>query len=252
MRFFAFHFISMEFILIAIGILALFVFVLVKRNRKPKSREKEAELKLRYEQFKIEKEKKERVQKEKLISRKPNSILKLQQAKYNQYEISSTIIKMFDDLNYHIEIGDTLDDIEIKKIESRLGFELPKSYKTFLKYFGDGGEWIYANNVDSIKEYVFLKDYREDLGNSIELVGEREVKVDTLLCLMTEDSNGGAWVWLTDEEKKDNEWSLAYYSLQLKQLFYKVENFTEWLKILVECKNEVITELDKDFILELG
>ena len=55
-----------------------------------------------------------------------------------------------------------------------------------------------------------------------------------------------------NEVKEDNEWSLAYYSMTHEKLFYKVENFEAWLKILVTCKNEVISELDKDFILELG
>ncbi|TXD49838.1 hypothetical protein [Polaribacter sp. IC073] len=61
---------------------------------------------------------------------------------------------------------------------------------------------------------------------------------------MTEDSNGGAWCWLISEEKKDNEWALAYYIDQ--KLHYKVENFTEWLNILAKDGYEVIRELDTE------
>ncbi|WP_299618453.1 hypothetical protein [uncultured Tenacibaculum sp.] len=69
---------------------------------------------------------------------------------------------------------------------------------------------------------------------------------------MSGDSNGGAWVWLTSEKKEDNEWSLAYYSIQDQRLYFKVANFTEWLKLLYRSKGEVIRELDKDYILGLG
>ena len=86
----------------------------------------------------------------------------------------------------------------------------------------------------------------------IELVGEKEILANTLLCLMTEDSNGGAWFWLTSEASKNGEWPLAYYSLSDKKLHYKVKNFTEWLKILTKNENEVIRGLDVDEKLGLG
>jgi hypothetical protein len=97
-----------------------------------------------------------------------------------------------------------------------------------------------------------LKEYRKELGNTIELVGEKEIEVNTLLSLMTEDSNGGAWVWLTSENSESGEWPLAYYSLSDKKLHYKVKNFTEWLRLLTKCKSEVIRELDVDDKLGLG
>ena len=66
---------------------------------------------------------------------------------------------------------------------------------------------------------------------------------------MTEDSNGGAWCWLTSE-KKENEWALAYYINQ--KLHFKVENFTEWLNLLTKNGYEVIRELDTEDELGLG
>ena len=232
-----------------VGVVSLGIVFLHHKNMK---KTKDTNQKMHDKQYITEKERKEKVQKGRLEKRKTDSIAALQSLVYKDYEISSIIIELLHDSNDHIEINDTLDDFEINTIENRLGFTLPKSYKIFLKYFGDGGEWVYANAIDSIQDFSFLKDYRKKLGNTIQLVGERDVKVDALLCLMTEDSNGGAWVWLTDEVKEANEWSLAYYSMTHEKLFYKVENFAAWLKILVVCKNEVISELDKDFILELG
>ena len=89
------------------------------------------------------------------------------------------------------------------------------------------------------------------MNEKIEL-DKREIKVDSLLCLMSEDSNGGAWCWLTSEETKDGEWPLAYYSLSDKKLHYKVQNFAQRLKILINSKGEVIRELDLDYKLGLG
>ncbi len=90
------------------------------------------------------------------------------------------------------------------------------------------------------------------MDSEIELVGEKQIKVDSLLCLMTEDSNGGAWCWLTSEGKDDGEWALAYYSLHDRKLYYKVKDFTEWLRLLVMSKGEVIRELDNENKLGLG
>ena len=73
-----------------------------------------------------------------------------------------------------------------------------------------------------------------------------------MLCLMTEDSNGGAWCWITTEDKENGEWSLAYYNINDEKFYYKVSSFIEWLEIATTCKEEVIRELDVEEILGLG
>ncbi len=232
-----------------VGFASLGIAYLHYKNQKEAE---EIKKEMRRKRFMVEKEKNERILKEKLEKRKLYNIQKLKENKYNKYPISSIIIELLEDSDAHTEIEEILNEKEIKEIECKLGFLLPTSYKIFLRHFGDGGAWVYANSIDHIKNYSFLKDYRKSLNATIELVEHEQVQVDSLLCLMSEDSNGGAWVWLTEEEKEDNEWSLAYYSSQHKKLFYKVENFTEWLHVLVKSKNEVITELDKNYQLGLG
>ena len=69
---------------------------------------------------------------------------------------------------------------------------------------------------------------------------------------MTEDSNGGAWCWITTENNENGEWSLAYFNIDDKKFYYKVSNFIEWLEIATTCKEEVIRELDVEEILRLG
>lgn len=175
-----------------------------------------------------------------------------EQTSTTENQMKELIKILIADSKQHQEIGPKLTNSEIQDVENELGLKLPPSYKIFLKEFGNGAYWLYMNSIDDIKQHNFLKKYRKDLGETIELVGGKEFKVDSLLCLMTEDSNGGAWVWLTSENKKNGEWPLAYYSLSDKKLHYKVENFIEWLRLLTKTKHEVIRELDVEDKLELG
>ncbi len=167
-------------------------------------------------------------------------------------EMEELIKILIIDSKQHQEIGSKLSDSEIHEVEKGLKLSLPYSYKLFLKQFGNGAYWLYMTSIDDIKHFSYLRKYRKELGNTIELVREKEIEVDSLLCLMTEDSNGGAWCWLTSENSDSGEWPLAYYSLSDKKLHYKVKNFTEWIRLLTKCKSEVIRELDIENKLGLG
>jgi hypothetical protein len=168
-----------------------------------------------------------------------------------QHPISNSVLILLESYNEHYGVGKKLNNEEIKSVELDLKLSLPISYKIFLKYFGDGGFLVFSQSIDKVQNYSWFSDYRENLNDNIEIVGEKYLKVSSLLCLMAEDSNGGAWCWLTSE-KNDGEWPLAYYSISDKRLHYKVENFTEWLKILTETKYEIIRELDSEEKLGLG
>ena len=157
------------------------------------------------------------------------------------------------DSHLHTDIGPKLTEIEIKESEERLGLRLPASYRFFLKNFGNSAYWIYHQNVNELETLSFLNEYPKNPRKTIELEEEgRQIEVASLLCLMTEDSNGGAWCWITSENNDSGEWPLVYYSLSDRKLHYKLENFVKWLEILTECKHEVIRELDKAEKLHLG
>ncbi len=181
-----------------------------------------------------------------------NKILNSDQVSTMENQMEELIMILIVDSNQHQEIGPKLTDSEIQEVEKELGLSLPDSYKLFLKEFGNGAYWLYMTSIDDIKHFSYLKKYRKDLGNTIELVGEKNIEVNSLLCLMTEDYNGGAWCWLTSENSDNGEWPLAYYSLSDKKLHYKVKNFSEWLRLLTKCKSEVIRELDVEDKLGLG
>jgi hypothetical protein len=175
----------------------------------------------------------------------------------NEVETKIQMQKLIDilleDTHLHTDIGPKLKEAEIIESEKRLGMRLPTSYRYFLRNFGNSAYWIYNQSLNEVETLSFLKEYRKNLGKTIELVEEgRQIEVASLLCIMTEDSNGGAWCWITSENKDSGEWPLVYYSLSDKRLHYKLENFVMWMKTLTECKHEVIRELDKEEKLNLG
>ncbi|MFK8058198.1 MAG: SMI1/KNR4 family protein [Saprospiraceae bacterium] len=170
-------------------------------------------------------------------------------------ELIKTLIQ---DSKQHNEIGIKLTDAEILEAEKALGKPLPESYKLFLKRFGNGANWLYTvdqpiNGVNmEYGKIHWLGKYRDYLEDETKSDGFGTFKTNTLLCLMSENSNGGAWVWLTSETSKSGEWPIAYHDMNDKKLYFKVDNFTEWIRLMTECKGEVIRVLNKGDKLILG
>ena len=185
--------------------------------------------------------------------------------KNNSTELTNSDIEMQEligvlkeDFKYHQNINSKIDNQEINKLEKDMNIKLPDSYILFLKEFGNGVESLYhidqpinGINMDFGAIHWFGK-FRKSLGEEIETDGFGIYKKDSLLTLMTENSNGGAWVWLTSQKDENGEWPLAYYNIDDGKLYYKVNSFKEWIRIATKCKNEVIRELDKENKLGLG
>ena len=210
------------------GILFLGIYKMVQENKK-----KSAKIEIRKRQKALE----------------AKAVKSFNNSEESNHPISNSIITLLESISEHEDVHEKLNSDEIEEIEKQLSLKLPQSYKIFLKHFGDGGSYIFYQSIDAIQNYSWLKDYRDYLGETIQLDNE-VIAVNSLLCLMTEDSNGGAWCWLTQERNKNNEWPLAYYINN--KLNYKVENFTAWLKILSNTKSEVIRALDIEEELGLG
>lgn len=154
----------------------------------------------------------------------------------------------------HQKVGAPLTDEEIAQLEERSGFRVPPSYRVFLREFGDGAYNLYDTQpVDSFRSPRWFRDYKfraDLLGESLQLDGGGNIPKDSLFCLMTEDSNGGAWCWLTTESDEQGECPLAY--LMEGTLYCKVPSFTEWVRALVVGKQEVIRTLDTEDKSGLG
>ena len=167
-------------------------------------------------------------------------------------EMKALVNILVKDSSKHKGVSPTINKREIKIEEIRLGTKLPDSYKLFLTIFGNGAEWIYRvdqpiNGVNQNYGGVhWLNDYLPNKPPKVDSDGFGTFETNKLLCLMTENSNGGAWVWITSENTESGEWPLAYYDPFEHKLYYKVKNFKEWIRIATECKDEVIRELDKE------
>jgi len=197
-----------------------------------------------------EKETKDILKKKAVREKSKKLLLKFQNSSDFNHPISKSIVKLLENYHIHQNVNDTLNDEKIIKIENRLQIKLPKSYKIFLKYFGDGGDWIFCQYIDSINRGGYLKEF--DTFNQLDdylFLENEKIKKSSLLSLMIEDSNGGKWVWLTNEIKKDNEYPLAYFIGN--KLHYKVKNFTEWLSVAASDE-EVIRRYDVEEKLGLG
>ena len=160
-------------------------------------------------------------------------------------ELLNLIQQLKADGQEHEDVGGCLSDAQIKAFEKRTGFNVPPSFTTFLKEFGDGAYWLYGiQPIASTATPFWLKEAQQNTPLQIPVDGDTPVGRDSLFCLMIEDSNGGSWVWFTEERDAAGECPVGYYEPSQKKIFYKLQTFTKWLQVLVQEKGEVIWTLD--------
>ncbi|WP_442265993.1 SMI1/KNR4 family protein [Tenacibaculum sp. ZS6-P6] len=156
------------------------------------------------------------------------------------------IIKLLDDYEKHQKIGKKLKNTDIKEFELKLDLIFPKSYITFLEHFGNGGS-VYNNKILSIEKPIFLSKYLKTTDRKIEDEDGFKINTNSILCLTSEDSKDGIWCWLTeDESNKNGEWPIAYFNNKEKKLYYGVDNFNQWLDLLLTHKSEISTVISND------
>lgn len=143
----------------------------------------------------------------------------------NMSKIDSLITILKADMELHIDVAKTVTDAQIKEAELKLGVQLPPSYKTFMKEFGNGANELYIVDqpVNGVHEIHWFSEYRNFVSDTVHTDGFGSFAANSLLCLMTEDSNGGAWCWITTEDNENGEWSLAYLILTTKNFTIKFQ-----------------------------
>jgi hypothetical protein len=155
------------------------------------------------------------------------------------------------DFSQHEDVGTPATMEQVSTFEQKTGFSLPPSFRIFVEQFGNGAYWLYKSQpLDSINNPVWLRELYPELPVTVLIDEGGKANRDALLCLMTEDSNGGSWCWITDESSSGADCPIAYFSFG--KLYYKLPSFEEWLKILVSTKMEVIRALDYDKADKLG
>lgn len=175
-------------------------------------------------------------------------------------DLQTLIKQMQKDSNRHTRVGEKLTQAEIEQIEGKLGLTISPSYAVFLQEFGDGAYWLYESQpIDALRTPLWFVDAHPKVANTLMTENGEQIATKDLLCLMTEDANGGSWCWITSEKNTDNELPLVYYGFSSEEgpladggLFYKLPNFVDWLDILVKEQQEVIRALDKEDKLSLG
>ncbi|SNR16399.1 SMI1/KNR4 family protein [Tenacibaculum jejuense] len=156
------------------------------------------------------------------------------------------IIKLLDDYEKHQKIGGKLTHFDIQEIEQRLDLIFPQSYVTFLEYFGNGGS-IYDNKILNVKKPLFLSEYLENTDRKVEDEDGLQINTNSILCLTSEDSKKGVWCWLTEDDSNNTgEWPIAYFNKEEKKLYYGVNNFNEWLDLLLTQRSEISTLASND------
>lgn len=160
--------------------------------------------------------------------------------------IHALISKLKKDAKHHQEVGKPLKLADIEAFERKIGVNISPSYSLFLQEFGDGAYWLYGcQPLDATNNPFWLKDLQPNVPEMVPLESDY-ISIESLFCLMTEDSNGGSWCWITSQPSPDGEYPLAYYHSWEKKLFYKIASFPRWLNILIDNKSEVIRILDED------
>lgn len=120
------------------------------------------------------------------------------------------------------DYGNGVSDVWIEKAESRLGFELPISYKWWLKNYG-GGE-IYGEEIFSIYEI----DFDEVIGGDIVYMHELNQKNhnfksnELIICESNDD------VFYFDLNVKNADGDFPVFSLNKKELYAK--DFIDFLR----------------------
>jgi hypothetical protein len=166
---------------------------------------------------------------------------------------ATRILKSDMDQHLVIESLPPLTDVELAEFERSANFVLPPSFRTFIKQFGSGIYVLYGcQDINLTSRTYWLTTFHQDLPKQMKLEEGGSVPTDSLLCLMPEDSNGGAWCWLPTLRRVDGEVPLAYWEMDDDKLVYKVNSFTEWLEVLITSRNEVIRVLDVEERLSLG
>ncbi|APM39144.1 SMI1/KNR4 family protein [Clostridium kluyveri] len=140
----------------------------------------------------------------------------------NKYDEIKNIIAESENCVEFADFGDGISEEWIKKAEERLGFELPNSYKWWLKNYS-GGE-IYGEEIYSIYEQDFDSVVGGDIVYMYELNRKNENYPDNavVICEANDD------VFYFDLSMKNDENEYPIYSLNANKRY--ADDFIEFLK----------------------
>lgn len=151
---------------------------------------------------------------------------------------------------------------DIEKTENDLNCKLPKSYCDFVLRFSNGAFLYMIQEVSAVgdgnKQILPMQRLSLQRMTSVEtheMINIREggsVSIDHLIPFSL-DHNGNAWCFIVNQ-MIDEEYIVAYFDSHNPKLYGTMDNFNEWLNVLINNREEVIRTLYDDNVIsmELG
>lgn len=140
----------------------------------------------------------------------------------NKYDEIKKIIAESESIVEFADFGNGISEEWIKKAEERLGFELPNSYKWWLKNYG-GGE-IYGEEIYSIYEQDFDTVVGGDIVYMYELNRKNKNYPDNAVAICEANDD----VFYFDLSVKEDKNEYPIYSLNDNKRY--ADDFIEFLK----------------------
>lgn len=148
---------------------------------------------------------------------------------------------------------------DVEKTENELNCKLPKSYCDFVSQFSNGAFLYMIQEVSAVgdgnKQIVPIQRLSLKGMTSVgthEKINIREggsVNINYLIPFSL-DHNGNAWCFIVNQ-MIDEEYKVAYFDSHNPKLYGIMDNFNEWLKILINNREEVIRILYDDNVISM-
>lgn len=174
-----------------------------------------------------------------------------------QYLINSLVKEKESHETYEVALKE-----DIEKTENGLNCKLPKSYCDFVSHFSNGAFLYMIQEVSAVGDgnkqimpMQRLSLQRMTIVETQEMINIKEggsVNVDHLIPFSL-DHNGNAWCFIVNQ-MIDEEYKVAYFDSHNPKLYGMMDNFNEWLKVLINNREEVIRTIYDDNVIsmELG
>ena len=151
-------------------------------------------------------------------------------------------------------------DGDIEVTEAALGRPLPESFRHFQTEFSNGAYLFMLQEVSAtgagnrqVGAIQNVRSYAISLPSDA-LVDQEDAGAVPAGALVpySLDSNGNCWCFVAEKSAPQNEYPVAYFVADQRRLVASLPGFEQWLKTLIEERDEVIRTLRDWDELDLG
>lgn len=160
--------------------------------------------------------------------------------------IDELVALLREDGDHETYAAATSEDIAVT--EQALGRPLPASFRGFQTKFSNGAYLFMLQEVSATgagnRQVSAIQDV---LPHAITVAPDEEIPLEDgtavragALVPYSLDGNGNCWCFLIDESAPDDEYPVAYFVADQKRLVGRLPGFEQWLKKLIDERDEVI------------